>query len=167
MPATRGAFLSVVGACIMMFALAPLSPLSHLPSASYAASNAATPAAASTTDPLAALQQATINAAAEVSPKVVLVRSASGLGSGEIIDARGFIVTNYHVLSGGKADLAPPFTVTPSTNKTYQASVAGTDAADDLAVLKINAGTLKPIALLAKHSGCAARRFRCPGPLAE
>jgi putative serine protease PepD len=143
--AAHGAFLSVASACIMVFALAPLSPLSHLPSASQAASNTVA-LAASTTDPLTALQQATINAAAEVSPKVVLVRSASGLGSGEVIDPRGFIVTNYHVLSGGETELAPPFSVTLSTNKTYAASVAGTDAADDLAVLKINAGTLKPIA---------------------
>ena len=98
----------------------------------------------SATPPLEADSEA---AAAIVSPKVVLVTSAAGLGSGEIYDSRGDIVTNYHVLSGGGVTLQPPFSVGLSDGKTYPASVVGTDSADDLAVLKINAGTLKPISL--------------------
>ena len=86
-----------------------------------------------------------MNTSALVSPKVVLIQSSAGLGSGEIIDSRGYIVTNYHVLLDGQANQAPPFTVTLSNGKVYKASVAGTDANDDLAVLKISAGTLRPI----------------------
>lgn len=104
----------------------------------------ATPVAVAGTDPL---QLATIRAAAVVSPKVVEIRSASGLGSGEIYDAVGHIVTNFHVVSGGGTALQPPFSVTLSNGKRYDASVTGTDPADDLAVLQIKAGTLKPIAL--------------------
>jgi len=93
----------------------------------------------------AVLSNATVNTSALVSPKVVLIQSSAGLGSGEIIDSRGYIVTNYHVLLDGQATQAPPFTVTLSNGKVYKASVAGTDANDDLAVLKISAGTLRPI----------------------
>src|SRR5579871_4941168 len=75
-----------------------------------------------------ALETATINTAATVSPKVVEIQSASGLGSGEILDPRGYIVTNYHVLSGGGVDLQPPFSVTLANGHTYPARVAGTDA---------------------------------------
>lgn len=113
-------------------------------SASQAASVAAR-SAASSTNTMDALSSATVNTAALVSPKVTLIQSAAGLGSGEIIDSRGYVVTNYHVLSGGKSNLAPPFTVTLSNGRTYPASVAGTDSADDLAVLRIKATGLKPI----------------------
>ena len=92
-----------------------------------------------------ALSDASVNTAASVSPTVVLIQSSVGLGSGEVIDARGYIVTNYHVLLDGQASQAPPFTVTLSSGKLYKANVAGTDPNDDLAVLKINAGTLHPI----------------------
>jgi S1-C subfamily serine protease len=107
----------------------------------------ATPSPQPLVAPATSLQAATISAAAAVSPRIVEIQSAAGLGSGEIIDARGYIVTNYHVLSGGGRQLAPPFTVTLPNGKTYPASVTGTDSADDLAVLKINAGTLQPITL--------------------
>ncbi|HWE60650.1 MAG TPA: trypsin-like peptidase domain-containing protein [Chloroflexota bacterium] len=100
----------------------------------------------STASVVDAFDAATESASAAVSPKVVLIQSAAGLGSGEIVDARGYIVTNYHVLSGGGQSLQPPFHVIMSDGKSYPASVAGTDAADDLAVLKISAGQLKPIA---------------------
>ncbi|HWE60178.1 MAG TPA: trypsin-like peptidase domain-containing protein [Chloroflexota bacterium] len=108
----------------------------------------ATSSAQTAVDAATSLQAATISAAAAVSPKIVLVQSAVGLGSGEIIDARGYIVTNDHVVLGTNGQqLAPPFTVTLPNGKTYPATVTGTDSADDLAVLKINAGTLPTIAL--------------------
>ena len=116
---------------------------------SKAASPPPTPTATSggSTADLQSLQSATIGTAATVSPKVVEITSASGLGSGEILDARGYIVTNFHVLSGGGATLQPPFAVVLSNGHSYPATVAGTDANDDLAVLRIHAGTLKPITL--------------------
>lgn len=54
-----------------------------------------------------------------------------GFGSGEIIDPRGYIVTNYHVVHTGQKYFALLF-----DNSLIQAVLAGSDPADDLAVLK-------------------------------
>ncbi|MFZ4058876.1 MAG: trypsin-like peptidase domain-containing protein [Ferruginibacter sp.] len=58
-------------------------------------------------------------------------------GSGVIISEDGYIVTNNHVIE--KAD---EVTVTLSNKKSYTAKVIGTDAAYDLAVIKIEAAGL-------------------------
>lgn len=64
----------------------------------------------------------------------VSVTTASGnaLGSGVIIDNRGYIVTNNHVING-----ASTIEVTLYDGKKLSAQLAGADSADDLAVLKI------------------------------
>lgn len=59
----------------------------------------------------------------------------SGAGSGIIFDSTGYIVTNQHVIDGGKE-----ITVTLAGGKKFPAQVVGADARSDLAVLKINAG---------------------------
>lgn len=53
-------------------------------------------------------------------------------GSGVIIDKEGYVLTNNHVVSGGQS-----ITVTLSNGDIYKATVKGTDATTDLAVLKI------------------------------
>jgi S1-C subfamily serine protease len=95
----------------------------------------------------AALNTATTGAAAAAGPSVVKVESAHGLGSGVIIDSRGYIVTNYHVVFSGNAVRQPDaaYTVTLANGQAYQARIAGTDAPDDLAVLKISAPNLKAL----------------------
>ena len=65
-----------------------------------------------------------------------------GLGSGVIIDAEGYIVTNNHVIAG--ADLIE---VTLENNKVYPATLVGTDPATDIALLKIEADGLQAISL--------------------
>jgi S1-C subfamily serine protease len=81
------------------------------------------------------LDAATEHAFAIASPSVVYVENVGvGSGSGVIYDSRGDIVTNAHVV-----DQAQKITVTLSTGKTYTAKLLGTDVADDLAVLHINA----------------------------
>ena len=62
------------------------------------------------------------------------------LGSGVIISKNGYIVTNYHVVSG-----ATKIIVKTLDGKEYKAKLIGTDPKTDLAVLKINAKNLKPI----------------------
>ena len=58
-------------------------------------------------------------------------------GSGVIISADGFIVTNNHVVEN-----ADELTVTLNNKKSYTAKVIGRDPAYDLAVIKIDAGSL-------------------------
>ncbi len=58
-------------------------------------------------------------------------------GSGVIVDADGYIITNYHVV-----DHATDVSVELSDGSKHPAQVVGTDPATDLAVLKIGAANL-------------------------
>lgn len=60
---------------------------------------------------------------------------SKGAGSGVIIDKSGIIVTNNHVIEG-----ANNVTVRLTDGSEYSATLIGTDAAADLAVIKINVG---------------------------
>jgi serine protease Do len=73
-----------------------------------------------------------------------VTREQTSLGSGFIISADGYIVTNNHVISGGQAGNAPvgQITVTLSDRKEYQAKLIGRDSTSDLAVLKIEGSNL-------------------------
>ena len=66
----------------------------------------------------------------------------SGLGSGVIATADGYILTNNHVIDG-----ADRVRVELIDRRTFDAKVVGTDAASDLAVLKIDATNLKTLPL--------------------
>ena len=96
-----------------------------------------------------ALERATTHAASVAGPSVVKIESAGGLGSGVIVDKRGYIVTNYHVLGGARGAVAPEgrYTVTLANGSSYRATITGTDAPDDLAVLKITAPRLRALPL--------------------
>lgn len=63
-----------------------------------------------------------------------------GLGSGVIISADGYIVTNNHVIDG-----ADRLEVTLNDNRCFDAEVIGSDPATDLALIKIEADGLHPI----------------------
>jgi len=73
---------------------------------------------------------------AKVKPSVVQVNvttaQGAALGSGVIIDPRGYLVTNNHVVSGARS-----IRVVLSNGTKESAQIVGTDAANDLAVLKI------------------------------
>ena len=64
----------------------------------------------------------------------------SGLGSGVIISSDGYIVTNNHVIDG-----AEKLEVTLNDNRQFTATVVGTDANSDIALIKIPAKDLKAI----------------------
>ena len=59
-------------------------------------------------------------------------RQSSALGSGFIIDEKGIVVTNNHVIEG-----AEDIVVQVNGNKEYKAEVIGADPLSDIAVLKI------------------------------
>ena len=76
----------------------------------------------------------------EITTEVVQTNSfygqyiAQGAGSGVIISEDGYIVTNNHVIED-----ASSITVTLRSGESYDAELIGTDADEDIALLKINA----------------------------
>ncbi len=76
----------------------------------------------------------------KVLPSVVQIDTGNGLGSGVVMDAQGDIVTNAHVVES-----ASSLTVTTSDGHTYSATLVGSYAANDLAVIKVSSdASLKP-----------------------
>jgi S1-C subfamily serine protease len=69
-------------------------------------------------------------------------REQKGSGSGVIIRQDGYIVTNNHVVQD-----ASKISVTLNNNEQYEATVVGTDAATDVAIIKIDADGLPTIPL--------------------
>jgi putative serine protease PepD len=123
------AFAAVIalGACGGGQATAPPSALAT-PSAGRPAEGDAT-----------ALEDQFISVIERVSRSVVVIETASGLGSGVIFDAQGDIVTNAHVVGDSNA-----FRVYLATGKSYEGRLVGTFVPDDLAVIRITAPGLRP-----------------------
>lgn len=74
------------------------------------------------------------------------MQEAEGSGSGIILTADGYIVTNNHVIDGANS-----ITVVLSDGKEYDAKLTGADSRTDLAVIKIDASNL-PYATLGNSS---------------
>ncbi|MCA9972069.1 MAG: trypsin-like peptidase domain-containing protein [Anaerolineales bacterium] len=97
----------------------------------------ATPAAANTAVSLAAdtLQDALIDVYAQANPAVVyVIVPPIGSGSGFVYSADGYIVTNNHVVTGGRS-----FEIVFAGGERLTAELVGTDVDSDLAVLKVDA----------------------------
>ncbi|MBL8835332.1 MAG: DegQ family serine endoprotease [Alphaproteobacteria bacterium] len=75
---------------------------------------------------------------------------AQALGSGFIIDASGYVVTNNHVVEN-----ADRITVTLEDGSAFRATVRGRDPQTDLALLKIDAG--RPLPYVAFGDSAQAR----------
>jgi S1-C subfamily serine protease len=90
-------------------------------------------------------------AIAKIEPAVVelKVTTAQGLqiGSGVIIDTKGDIVTNNHIVSGGQS-----IVVVLYNGNSEQAQLVGTVAADDLAVVRIQPFTNMTVAQIGDSS---------------
>ena len=67
-------------------------------------------------------------------------RPTRGVGSGFIIDAKGYILTNQHVIDG-----ASRITIGLQTGERFRGKVIGIDSETDLAVIKIDAGRDLPV----------------------
>jgi len=78
----------------------------------------------------------------ERTPQPPVERRREGLGSGVIIDANGYILTNHHVIDG-----ADQIKVDLNDNRTLDAKVVGSDPPSDLAVLKVDATNLPVLAM--------------------
>ncbi|MEQ1573581.1 MAG: trypsin-like peptidase domain-containing protein [Vicinamibacterales bacterium] len=73
----------------------------------------------------------------------------SSLGSGVVVSADGYILTNNHVVAGESGRLSlnqlPAITVTIGDSREMTATIVGVDPATDLALLKVDAGNLPTI----------------------
>jgi S1-C subfamily serine protease len=87
------------------------------------------------TEPLAAV-------AAALSPSVVQIELANGLGSGVVYDDQGHILTNAHVV-GDQTTV----TVRTSDGEALEGEVLGTDVGTDIAVVKVDGLELPPVPL--------------------
>ena len=67
--------------------------------------------------------------------------SGAAAGSGFVLTSDGYVITNHHVIEG-----ATSITVT-TTDGDYPAQVVGSDATNDVAVLKVEATDLTPVTL--------------------
>jgi S1-C subfamily serine protease len=141
LPAPRTAHITVAGGLGVLALLVMLM-------AGCTGSSGGQPGAATVPVPAAAqdLQQTIITVIRAVQPSVVQVNSSGSaggaIGSGEILTAAGYIVTNDHVVHGFST-----FSVTLASGKSFDATLVGAAADDDLAVLKISAG--KPLQSIA------------------
>src|SRR5262249_52387774 len=100
-----------------------------------------------------AYSQAVIGAADRVNPSVVNIetshrnqRGRGGSGSGFIFTPGGFFLTNSHVVEG-----ASKIEVTLSDGPRSEAQLIRHDAETDLAVVRINASSLMPVAFGDSH----------------
>lgn len=78
-------------------------------------------------------------------------QSRSSLGSGVIVDPKGYLISNHHVVApvtgrAGSRRIADKIEVQLQNGETYRAEVIGIDQETDLAVLKINASKPLPAA---------------------
>ena len=127
----------------------------------YAAITLTKPAVAATTAAPGAAQpvnltqsDAIVRVASMVKPSVVTITSSgttgfspfsvpsTGVGSGFVVSAGGLILTNNHVVTG-----ANTLTVVLDDGRSLAATVVATDAAHDLALVKVDATGLTPVTL--------------------
>jgi serine protease Do len=79
-----------------------------------------------------------------------------GSGSGFIIDAQGFILTNFHVI-----EHADRITVTLADGRALKATVVGTDPAIDVALLRVTGGGTLPEAPLGDSDDLRVGEWVC------
>ncbi len=74
-------------------------------------------------------------------------RRVNGMGTGVVIDERGYILTNYHVVEGVRR-----IEVTLADNATHVAQLISSDPAQDLAVIKVNLPHTMPVITIGTSS---------------
>jgi S1-C subfamily serine protease len=144
------AFASAIIAVGAVLAFTNLGTLFSIREASVKAEDSPLPSGISNPDTISD-EQNSIEVYRTLSPGVAFITTTSrvrtffgesesedGNGSGSVIDDKGHILTNYHVIEG-----ATKLTVSFGGEKTYQAKLVGGDPDTDLAVIKIEPGTDK------------------------
>lgn len=151
--------LLVAGSTLALVTGTPVTAQTSLP-VSAQANLAPAGAPSSFADLVTQLQPAVVNIATKQKVQVatsfnpltgerrpVTQEQASG-GSGFLISADGYIVTNNHVVAGGPAgEAVDRVTVTLFDGKEYTAEIVGRDPSSDIALLKIKATSLPFVAM--------------------
>jgi len=75
------------------------------------------------------------------------LRRVNGMGTGVVLDPRGYVVTNFHVVEGVKR-----IEVTLSSGRTVAATLVSHDPRTDLAVIKVDAGVPLQVARIGTSS---------------
>lgn len=73
--------------------------------------------------------------------------TSAATGSGFVLTADGYVVTNYHVIEEAAKNRSVPITVSFQNGDSYEAKLVGGEADNDVAVLKIDAKELVPVVL--------------------
>jgi S1-C subfamily serine protease len=142
------ALIALVAACTAPVRFA--NPTSNKPATSSSASPGQAAPSITTASPgvttpigsgaLVQMQDEIRKIIAQVNPSVVQIDTATGLGSGIVMDTNGDIVTNAHVVGADKT-----FTVTTFDGHSLPATLVGTYPGNDLAVIKVGSDTsLRP-----------------------
>ena len=97
-------------------------------------------------DPSAAVNRAPDSLAGiakKVQPSVVTVHVTGAIGSGFVVSADGYVITNDHVVETGSDNMSVSF----SDGSVAKASLVGRDPESDIAVIKVARPGLTPVAL--------------------
>src|SRR6266542_4343552 len=135
--------LALVAAIGLLLTGAGLNRLASQREATTTASGGVPVAAPSA--PLPAGQEPVAAVARTLGPSVVQLEVRDGLGSGVIYDKNGYILTAAHVTEGSQA-----VTVRLFDGSALRGRVVGADQGNDIAVVKVDRGGLRPANLALK-----------------
>ena len=91
--------------------------------------------------------QKTLSAGEDPSIRGDMPRRVNGMGTGVVIDERGYIITNFHVVDG-----VQKIEVTTDDGTNYTAKFVSRDPVADLAVIKIDAPKKLPVITIGTSS---------------
>ena len=110
----------------------------ELPQLEISSSPAGVPTSASEDAGALSLQEIYRRCSGSVVSIISVTQSGKASGTGIIMSADGYIITNHHVIENAQA-----VSVLTNDDKEYTASIIGSDETSDLAVLKIEASGLQ------------------------
>ncbi len=84
--------------------------------------------------------QKTITSGEDAAPRGDAPRRVNGMGTGVVVDERGYILTNHHVVEGVKK-----IEVTMADKTTHVARLISSDPVTDLAIIKLNLPDKLPV----------------------